>query len=239
VTGAIDPLGPRLRALAERVLAGRPVADLCCDHAKLAAALVGEGRVPSAIAADVNADPLAAAAERIAALGLSDRVELRQGDGATVLAAGEVGTVVIAGIGAPLAERLVVMGEAGGHLVGVERLLVQANHGFPKLGALRATLDRLGWGIADEVLVVDQGRLYPIVVCERGQPGLADEVDRELGPILRRRIDPLANAWFARERARISRALVGMDAGAADPEQQDRCRRFLAAIDRVAASVAE
>jgi tRNA (adenine22-N1)-methyltransferase len=232
VSGTGDGLGPRLRALAERVLPGRPVADLCCDHAKLAAALVAEGRVPSAIAADVNAEPLAAAAERVVALGLSDRVALRQGDGVTVLVAGEVATVVIAGIGAPLAERLLVAGEAGGHLRGVERLLVQANHGFPKLGALRATLDGLGWGIVDEVLVADQGRLYPILICERGQPGLRDEVDRELGPILRRRLDPLADAWFERERARVSRALAGMAAGAAEPEEQDRCRRFVAAVDR-------
>ena len=233
MTGAVE-LGPRLRALAERVLPGRPVADLCCDHAKLSAALVGEGRVPRAIAADVHPDPLVGAAALIAALGLGDRVALREGDGARVLAAGEVATVVIAGVGAPLAERIVAEGEAGGHLRGVERLLVQANHGFPKLGELRAGLDALGWGIADEALVRDQGRLYPILVCAPGGGRLRDPIDRELGPILRQRLDPLADAWFERERARVSRALAGMDAGTREPALRAHYQAFLAAIDGLA-----
>jgi tRNA (adenine22-N1)-methyltransferase len=220
-------LGPRLRAIADRVLPGVPVADLCCDHAQLAAALIVEGRAPWVIAADINAAPLRGAAALLAELGISDRVTLRQGDGATVLGAGEVATVVIAGIGALLAVRIVSEGQA--KLAGVRRLIVQVNHGFPKLGQLRARLDALGWAIVDEAIVRDQGRLYPIMVAEPGAVGVLDEADRELGPVLRHSSDPLVRAWFERERERVERALAGMQSARADPDTL-AYRRFLALL---------
>ena len=65
---ALGELGPRLRAVAEQVLVDLPVADLCCDHAALALALVRSGRVPRAIAVDVAPSPLVGARRRIAAV---------------------------------------------------------------------------------------------------------------------------------------------------------------------------
>ncbi|HVI00688.1 MAG TPA: class I SAM-dependent methyltransferase [Enhygromyxa sp.] len=218
-------LGPRLRALADRVLPGLPVADLCCDHAQLAAALVLEGRVPWAIAADINPAPLRGAAGLIDELGLGDRVRLRLGDGASVLEAGEVATVVIAGIGAQLAERIVGDGQAT--FSSARRLIVQVNHGFPKLGSLRARLAALGWAIVDEAIVAEHERLYPIVVAEPGAAGALDEADRELGPVLRRSGDPLVRAWFEQERERIERALAGMQRGRAEPDTLAHYQRYL------------
>ncbi|PRQ03469.1 tRNA (adenine(22)-N(1))-methyltransferase [Enhygromyxa salina] len=226
----MSELGPRLGAIAERVLPGLAVADLCCDHARLAVAVVACGRAPRAIAGDINSGPLAAARRFVDASGLAARIELREGDGLAVLNPGEVGTVVIAGIGAPLAERLLRAG--AGALVGVRRLIVQANHGFPKLGSLRACLRELGWGIVDECLARDQGRLYVIVVAEPGEGPPLDERDRELGPILRSSADPLLGAWIEHERERVTRAVEGMLRGRADAEQLARHRRFLALLDR-------
>jgi tRNA (adenine22-N1)-methyltransferase len=221
-------LSPRLRALADRVLPGLPVADLCCDHGQLAAALILEARAPWVIAADINATPLRGAAALVDELGLGDRVTLRLGDGAAVLEAGEVATVVIAGIGAQLAERII--GEGQAKLARVRRLIVQVNHGFPKLGALRERLAELGWGIVDEAIALEQGRLYPIVVAEPGVAVVLDEADRELGPVLRRRSDPLVRAWFERERDRVARAIAGMQSGRADAETLAHYRRYLALI---------
>lgn len=228
---SIRSLGPRLRAIAERVVPGFPVADLCCDHARLAVALVNEDRVPRAIAGDINTGPLASAAEALARLGLNARIELRHGDGVAVLEPGDATTVVIAGVGAPLAERIVRAGQASGKLAGVARLIVQPNHGFPKLGSLRAALDGLGWTIVDEAIACDQGRLYVIVVAEPGAVRLRDEADRELGPVLRRGDDPLAAEWFERERARVERALTGMDRGRFDVETLAHYRRYLTLLE--------
>ena len=204
-------LGPRLRALASRVLPGRPAADLCCDHARLAASLVRAGRVPRVVAGDLNAAPLDAARRWLAEEGLDDgRIELRQGDGLRVLTpADEVASVVIAGIGAPLCERLLEEGRP--QLERVERLIVQANHGFPKLGSLRARIVALGFGLVDECISRERNRLYVTMVAERGGAGLGDLVDRELGPLLRAGRDPLWEDWLAREQRRIERAIAGME----------------------------
>lgn len=219
--------GSRLRTIAERVLPGWPMADLCCDHAQLAAALVAEGRVPRAIASDVNRAPLAAAAAR----GLSDGVELRCGDGFATLEAGEVATVVIAGVGAALAERIIRAGEASAKLEGVRRLIVQANHGFPKSGQLRGALAELGWAIVDEAVARDQGRLYVIMVAEPGPGPELDGAARELGPVLlRRSTEPLVAAWFEHERERIERAIVGMERGLERAETLAHYRRTLVAL---------
>ena len=209
-------LGPRLRALADRVLPGATLADLCCDHARLAASVVRSGRVPAAIAGDINAEPLAAAGRWLAELGV-EGVELRRGDGFAVLRPeDQVASVTLAGIGAPLCARLLSEGQT--QLESVERLILQPNHGFPKLGELRAQLVGLGWGIVDECLVRERGRLYVTIVAERGGAGLGDSLDRELGPVLRRGRDPLWAEWLSHERARISRAVEGMArAQSADP----------------------
>ncbi|KIG17192.1 putative tRNA-m1A22 methylase [Enhygromyxa salina] len=226
----MNQLGPRLSAIATRVIAGSPVGDLCCDHAALAIELVTSGRVPSAIAGDLNPFPLEAAAATLEQLGLRDRIELRRGSGLQVLQPGEVSTAVIAGIGAPLAERLLSEAQATGALAGVRRLIIQPNHGYPKLGSLRAHIDALGWGIIDECLAYDHGRMYAIIVAEPGPSTLQDEVDRELGPILRRGNDPLFGAWIEHERARLTQACQGMQRGRADPQQLASYQRMLAIL---------
>lgn len=226
----MNELGPRLQAIAERVLPGRPVADLCCDRAPLAAALVASGRVPRVIAGDLNPAPLEAAATLLEQHGVQDRVELREGSGLTVLEPGEVATVVIAGIGAPLAERLLSEAARAGVLASVARLIVQPNHGFPKLGSLRARIDALGWGIIDECVARERGRLYVILVAEPGGVGLRDAVDREIGPILRHGGDPLFGAWINHERDRLNRAIAGMQRGHADPELLVSYQRMLAML---------
>jgi tRNA (adenine22-N1)-methyltransferase len=231
-SSAMIDLGPRLRAIAERVLPGQPVADLCCDHARLAAALVESGRVPHAIAVDINRPPLEAAARMLDTMHLRERVELREGDGFSAIEPGEVATVVLAGIGASLAERLLEAGAATGRLLGVQRMIVQANHNFPLLGSLRCTIDELGWSLVDECIARDQGRLYVILVAEPGGVRLRDTVDRELGPILRRGDDPLWQAWLAREHTRIHRACSTMRGSRADAELLATYRAFLAMLEQ-------
>jgi tRNA (adenine22-N1)-methyltransferase len=226
-------LRPRLRAIADRVLPGEPVADLCCDHAQLAAALVESGHVPLAIAIDINRAPLQAAAQMLHGLDL--RVSLREGDGLSVVEPGEVATVVIAGVGAPLIERLLEAGAANGRLLGVERVIVQANQcGFPRLGSLRTTFDRLGWSLVDECLVRDQDRLYVILVAEPGAVGLRDASDRELGPILRHGRDPLWSDWLAYERRRVTRACRTMRGSRAEHELLASYRTYLAMLEAAA-----
>ena len=51
-------LQPRLRLLAEMTPSGGRLADIGTDHGYLPVWLLQEGRIPSAIASDVGAEPL-------------------------------------------------------------------------------------------------------------------------------------------------------------------------------------
>ncbi len=219
------------------MLANQVVGDLACDHARLAIALVAEGRVPRAIASDIAAIPLLGAAEAVAAAGLADRIELRRGDGFRVFEPGkaEVATVVIAGIGAALAARMLADAASEGRLAGVQRVILHTDDGFPRLGQLRAQVDALGWALVAETLALERGRFHLILVAEPAPAGLRilDEADRELGPVLRRRRseDPLFDAWRARERARVEQVLADMRASRADPQRRRQFERWLALLD--------
>ena len=96
----LPTLDARLTAAAELVLPGKPVADIGCDHGKLTAVLAASGRYPKVIGADLRPGPLAKAKQTLENAGCLDRAELRLGDGLSVLSAGEVGSIVLAGVSA-------------------------------------------------------------------------------------------------------------------------------------------
>ena len=99
-------LSMRLRAIAGMVTKGNRLADVGCDHGYLSIWLVSEKTVPSAIAMDVRPGPLSRARENISRYGLEDYIETRLSDGLTKLEPGEGDTLVIAGMGGPLMERI-------------------------------------------------------------------------------------------------------------------------------------
>ena len=95
-------LGKRLLKIAEFIPAGSRVADIGTDHGVLPIHLVRCGLACSVIATDINKKPLGKAAENIDTAALSDYITLRLGDGLGCIAADEVDTIVIAGMGGEL-----------------------------------------------------------------------------------------------------------------------------------------
>ena len=96
----LPTLDARLTAAAQLVRPGQPVADIGCDHGKLTAVLAASGKYPKVIGADLRPGPLAKARQTLENAGCLDRAELRLGDGLSVLSAGEVGSIVLAGVSA-------------------------------------------------------------------------------------------------------------------------------------------
>ena len=92
----------RLSLCAEYVREGSRLADIGTDHGYLPIALCRSGKIPSALACDINPLPLESAAKNIAEYGLSDRIATRLSDGLNEVASNEVDDVVIAGMGGEL-----------------------------------------------------------------------------------------------------------------------------------------
>jgi tRNA (adenine22-N1)-methyltransferase len=241
-------LSPRLRAIAEKVTEGQPVADIGSDHARLPAALVASGRCPRAIATDRNPGPLAQARATISALGLSKRIELRLGDGVSVLEAMEcdgepsslrLGSIVIAGMGARTIRRILSGLRFGG------RLVLQPNGGFPHVGELRRFLHGAGWTLIDEDIVEDREHLYVIMVAVEAvghRDQRRDARDMELGPILRAGDPPhpLFRRWIEVERERNERACLGLEHGRGDHAAAlELRRRWAEMLDATGSSPAD
>jgi tRNA (adenine22-N1)-methyltransferase len=192
----------RLSAIVEMVPNGVTVADIGTDHAYLPVELILQNKVPFAVAGDVHEGPYQAAQATVQQAGLSEQISVRLGDGLAVLGAGEVNTVILAGMGG---STMVAILAASPTVTAQLKLLILQ----PMSGAalLRQWLVAEGWDFDAETLVKEEGRIYEIIrVRNRGldraeQPGQAalphsDEWQREpllyeIGPLLWRDKHPL------------------------------------------------
>ena len=172
-------LSERLAAIAAMVPAGMTLADIGTDHAYLPIALVSEGKVPRAIAGDVHEGPYKAAALAVSSQGLSACIDVRFGDGLSVLFPGEAAAIAIAGMGGAtiveiLSNRLDIIRETS-------CLVLQP---MTAAGTVRKWLAANGWRLVKEELVLEDGRLYEIMAAERGQSTEHEAVIWEIGPLL-------------------------------------------------------
>lgn len=101
MTQILKPTG-RLSLCADMVREGSRLADIGTDHGYLPIALCISGRIPCALACDINPLPLRSARDNIEKYDLPDRIQTRLSDGLKEVRADEVDDVVIAGMGGEL-----------------------------------------------------------------------------------------------------------------------------------------
>lgn len=154
-------LTPRMRCVAAFVPAGCRVADVGCDHAYVPIALCERGICDFVIAMDVREGPLKIAGANVHKAGLDDRIELRLSDGLERLSAGEVDTVVIAGMGGLLTRDILIAGEPV--VRGLRTMILQPQS---ELTEVRKYVRGHGFEIADEAMVWDKGKPYFVMKCE-------------------------------------------------------------------------
>lgn len=204
----------RLRQIAACVKMNIPAADIGTDHAKLPCYLVSRGIVPLAIAVEVNRGPFEAAKRRVREQGLNGQVDVRFGDGLTVIEPGEAGTIVIAGLGGKLGTAIL----SRGHRVAAkaERLVLQPNGAARQL---RQWMMKCGWQLTDERLIEENGHYYDILVAEQGDPYRPYEAVQdgaslgtllEVGPFLWQRKHPLLRGKLEQDLRKWRRILKQM-----------------------------
>lgn len=155
-------LSDRLQLLLEQVPSGSRLADIGSDHALLPVAAVKSGRVPSAIAGEVNPGPYDAALRGVAEAGLGAKIAVRRGDGLEVLEPGEADCITIAGMGGSLIAAILERGQKLGKLAGVKTLALQPNVGEDNL---RRWLLRSGWVLVSEHILEEDGKIYEILTA--------------------------------------------------------------------------
>ena len=184
----------RLCAIAGMVTKGNRLADVGCDHGYLSIYLVEERIVPSAIAMDVRPGPLSRARENISRYGLEDYIETRLSDGLTKLEPGEGDTLVIAGMGGPLMER--ILNEGAKVREGFQELILQPQSDLPHF---RHFLSEIGWEIVREEMIKEDGKFYPMMKAVRRESGeqfAYTEEEAWFGPLLLNKCHPSVRRYW-------------------------------------------
>lgn len=206
-------LSKRLSSIAAFVDQDERIADIGTDHAFLPIALVQSGRVQHALACDVAPGPLKIAASNIAAAHLQDAIETRLADGlAGIRPEDEIGTVIIAGMGGELIERILEAGQD--HLDGTESMILSPHRDVP---LVRRWLAAHEFGIMDEKIVEDEGHVYEIMLAGHTVPDVPyTEADFEFGPILRKQRSPLFIQELRRRKRSLERVAAGLSSASGD-----------------------
>ena len=157
-------LSLRLSAIADLVTEGNRLVDVGCDHGYLPVYLIQQKKIPSAIAMDVRKGPLSRAQEHIRQYGLEEYIQTRLSDGLEGLKAGEGDTLVIAGMGGPLMERILTDGRSVRN--SFSELILQPQSDIPHF---RRFIQSEGWEITEEKMVEEDGKFYPMMRVVPGE----------------------------------------------------------------------
>ena len=202
-------LPKRLETIIERMPDSGCLADIGCDHAYVAIEAVRRGRAARALACDVRKGPLQQAAEHILCAGLAGKIETRLSDGLEKVAPGEADTVVVAGMGGPLMERILQ-----GRLGDFAHFVLSPQSEIPHF---RRFLLAEGMQIDEETMLIDEGKYYVILnVSQRADAASSDsmyvtEEDFLYGGRLLRRLDPVLKSFLEKEKTRYEGILRQTD----------------------------
>ena len=202
-------LPKRLETIIERMPDSGCLADVGCDHAYVAIEAVRRGRAARALACDVRKGPLRQAAEHILCAGLAGKIETRLSDGLEKVAPGEADTVVVAGMGGPLMERILQ-----GRLGDFAHFVLSPQSEIPHF---RRFLLAEGMQIDEETMLIDEGKYYVILnVSQRADAAFSDsmyvtEEDFLYGGCLLRRLDPVLKSFLEKEKTRYEGILRQTD----------------------------
>ncbi len=137
------------------------IADVGCDHAYVSIALVNRNIADKVIAMDVRTGPLDIARRNVAESGLSNKIDIRLGDGLEKLVPGEADAIIIAGMGGLLIKGILERG--------VDVLLYRKKRPVlilqpqSNLKEVRMFLHSHAYHIVCEAMLVEDGKYYTVM----------------------------------------------------------------------------
>lgn len=247
-------LSKRLKAVADMVTAGSRVCDVGCDHGFVPIYLAEHGISPYVLAMDVGTGPLLAAKEHIAEHGLGNRIETRQSDGLHNYNIGEADSLICAGMGGKLMMR--ILSDDLKKTESFRELILQPQSWIEQF---RGWLRRQGYCIADENMIEEGGKFYPMMrvtprtaVCGAGDGGaityspvmheavdcggitqdVPDRIYDRYGPVLLARGDKTLAVYLKREEKIYGNVLAGLSAqGMTDSRRRSRYEEVSALLE--------
>jgi tRNA (adenine22-N1)-methyltransferase len=184
-------------------------ADIGTDHARLPAALLQRGRCCRMILTDISPDALENARREIIHCGLSDKADLRLGDGLSPITE-PCDVISITGMGGQTIRSILLSGR---DRLQNASLVISAHTDWHMI---RQTIMDIGYHLDREEPCYASGRYYLVL---RARPGLVSLSGREIrlgGPLFESR-SPVLPRFLERRRQILSVRLSGIRR-AADPD---------------------
>jgi tRNA (adenine22-N1)-methyltransferase len=227
-----DKLSVRLTTVAKYVPEGARMADIGSDHAYLPCYLAKNLRITSAIAGEVAQGPYQSAERNVRSEGLAEMISVRMGDGLEVIQPGEVDCITIAGMGGALISSILENGKDKLSLV--RRLILQ-----PNISAIsvRKWLLANNWELVEEEIIEEDGKIYEILIAEKGEPTKPYRRNREMGLLLgpylvQKNEEAFKKKWTA-EKKNWQRIYEALDSATETPETIEKKQELIEKIKLV------
>lgn len=212
----------RLQAIAALIPDNQRVADIGGDHAFLLISLAKEGRLAYGIVGEVNKGPYENAKRNVKKMGVQHLIDVRLGDGLSVLRQGEVDFLVMSGMGGSLITNILEQGKA--KLSQIKGMVLQPN---VNAKSVRSWLRNHDWQLIKETIVEEAGHRYEVLVSAPGtNPELyrdelvSEELLLEIGPLLWKEKHPLLAHRLVEELRRKKAMLKQLEKGSTETAQK-------------------
>ncbi|PHK49745.1 tRNA (adenine(22)-N(1))-methyltransferase [Staphylococcus edaphicus] len=201
------PLNQRLKKVSTYIQ-GDCLADIGSDHAYLPIYAVENNLIDTAIAGEVIKGPFDASVRNVRDYQLSNSIDVRLGDGLSVIKADDhITSVSICGMGGPLIAKILT--EGASKLKDQPRLILQSNI---QSGAIREQLVKLNYTICAEDILEEKGHIYEILVADYNEKSVAmTEKEVKFGPKLLENKTALFYKKWERERAALIKIKDNLD----------------------------
>jgi len=199
-------LSQRLLLITEMIIKAEPTADIGADHGELPKFLVENQLVPRVIASELGDGPYLRLLAGLKDSPCREQIEVRQGNGLTVLKPGEVVNVVIAGLGGDAIVK--ILSRDWQEAASFKRFVFQP---MSRPGSLRRELSQKGWPILEERLVEENGRLFVAISTSPGSnPYRLSALEIDMGPLLLRSDNALRTRYLKSYLQKYRQAYSGL-----------------------------
>ena len=229
------PISKRLLCCASMVQSGSRVADIGTDHGYLGIYLLQSGAARHVIACDLRKDPLENARRNAKLFGVDGEMEFRLSDGLEKILPDEVDTVVMAGMGGDLIQKILSQCPWRKR-EGLQFILQPQSAG----NVLRRWLCEDGFEIQREEPVQDGHFLYTVMDIRQGEPAPLTPGTEYASPALLASKSPLVGTYLARVENALQETVRGLtNAEKQRPERLSYFRQALLEIQEMRKNYAE
>ena len=229
------PISKRLLCCASMVQPGSRVADIGTDHGYLGIYLLQSGAARHVIACDLRKDPLENARRNAKLFGVDGEMELRLSDGLEKILPDEVDTVVMAGMGGDLIQKILSQCPWRKR-EGLQFILQPQSAG----NVLRRWLCEDGFEIQREEPVQDGHFLYTVMELRQGEPSPLTPGTEYASPALLASKSPLVGTYLARVENALQETVRGLtNAEKQRPERLSYFRQALLEIQEMRKNYAD